>query len=69
MVPVDGAEMSLDPAEFFLENRAEEPGIKLANLGRGHSDVHGFLSTTKHHVIVDGRDGSRVDRTLRLVRV
>lgn len=69
MIPVDGSEMSLDPAELLLKDHGEEPCVELSDLGGGHGDVHGLLSSAQHHVLVDGRDGGRVDGTLRLVLV
>ena len=61
--------MSLDPAELLLEDHGEEPGVELSDFRGSHGDVHGLLATAQHHVVVDGRDGGRVDGPLRFVGV
>lgn len=66
---VDGAEVTFDVAELLLEHQVEEPGVELADLGAGHGDVHGLLAAAQHHVVVHGRDGGAVHRSLGLISV
>ena len=42
----------------------EEPGLKLAKPGVGCGDICGFLTTSQNHMVIVGRESSRVDRTL-----
>merc|ERR1719383_871704 len=63
---VDGTEMTFDPAKLLFIGCMEEPGLKLADPGGGSCDLHGLLTTSHHHMIHNGRDGSRVDGSLCL---
>ena len=48
---VDGSKVTLDPAKLFLEDEMVEAGIKLADTcGRG-GHLHGFLTSSQHHLV------------------
>lgn len=61
---VDRSKVALDSSKLFLKSQMEEPGLKLANPGGGCGHIHGFLTSSQHHMVIVGRESSRVDRTL-----
>ena len=65
---VDRTEVIANAAELLFEYEMEEARLELARLAV-QSGVDGLLTTTKQHVIADGRDGRRVHRLLRLVHL
>jgi len=47
---VNWTKMTLDAPKLFLKDHVVKPSIKFANSGRSCCDVHGFLTSTKHHL-------------------
>lgn len=43
--------MTFDPPKFLLKHEMVEPGIEFANFGGCGGDIHGFLTTTQHHLL------------------
>lgn len=43
--------MTFDPPKFLLKHKMVEPGIEFANFGGCGGDIHGFLTTTQHHLL------------------
>jgi hypothetical protein len=47
--------MALDTSEFFFENQMEETSVKLADTRWGRRYVHGILTTSQHHLKIEGK--------------
>lgn len=63
---VDWTEMTFDPPEFLLKHEVVEPGIKFANFGGRGGDIHGFLTTTQHHLSIKGQSYSHASIAVQL---
>ena len=60
---VDWSKVALYYSKLFLKSQMEEPGLKLAKPGVGCGDICGFLTTSQNHMVIVGRESSRVDWT------
>lgn len=56
--------VTLYSAKLFFKSQVEEPCLKFANPGGGRGHIHGLLPTTEHDMIKNGRECSRVHRSL-----
>jgi hypothetical protein len=59
---VEGSKVTTDTANLLHEDLVVETRFKLSLAGRGGSDIHGGLSSTKDNVVFYGRDGGAVER-------
>lgn len=60
------SKVALDSSKLLFKSQMEESGFKLSNPGGGCGYVHGFLTTLQHHMVIDDREGSWVERALCL---
>jgi hypothetical protein len=58
---VERTEMASDTANLLFEDLVVEAGFELSLTGAGGGDVHGGLTTSDDHVVLDGCDGGRVE--------
>lgn len=49
---VNWTKMTLDSAKLLLKDQVKESGVELAYPSAGCGDLHGFLTSTKHHLAV-----------------
>jgi hypothetical protein len=59
---VEGTEVTTDTANLLHEDLVVEARFELSLAGRGGSNVHGSLSSSKDNVVFDGGDGGAVKR-------
>ena len=64
---INGTEVIFHAAELLLKNQMKEASFELAR-SAVDGRVDGLLTTAQQHVILDGRDGRRVNWLLCLVR-
>ena len=64
---VDWTKVTLDPSKLFLKHQMVESGIKFADLCGGGGDIHGFLSSTQHHLVAKGEKSVNVTDIQNLV--
>lgn len=59
---VERTEMATHTTNLLFENLVVETGLKLALASRRGCNIHGSLTTTEDHVVLDRRDGRAVER-------
>lgn len=60
------SKVALDSFKLLCKSQIKEYGLKLSNPGGGCDYVHGFLTTSQHHMVIVDREGSWVERALCL---
>ena len=55
---------TFNSAKLLLKDCVKEPCLKLSNLGAGGCDIHGILTSSQHHMLIQGTERGGVDRSL-----